>query len=247
MSQETFTRALLDPAQPEPSGLTDDQGRPAGKRFSVYRNNVAVSLLDALEAGFPATARLLGEVNFKQIAQGYSRENPPSSPLMMLYGGRFPNYIGKIPALKSLGYLPDVARLEYAMRQSYHAADATSIDPARLASLGANDLNRARLVFASSVKLVRSDWPILDIRAKALSPETAAPAGSAQSVLVARPEYDPTLTALAPEMAELLQNLLNGAPLAQALTQVPNAELGALLALLLSQNALIDIRLETTQ
>ena len=40
--QTAFTTALLDHAIPAPAGLTNPFGGPAGKRFDVYRNNVAV-------------------------------------------------------------------------------------------------------------------------------------------------------------------------------------------------------------
>ena len=247
MTQTVFRQALLDPTRDVPAGLSDAEGRPAGKRFSVYRNNVAVSLVEALEAGFPATARLLGEGNFKHIAQGYLRANPPSSPLMMLYGGRFPAYIAQIPSLNKLGYLPDVARLEYAMRQSYHAADATPVAPTALSDLPPEALNSARLQFSAAVKLVMSDWPIHYIRDKALSPETAVPSDVAQPVLVTRPEFDPVLTPLTTADAHLMLDLLKGTPLAQAMTQTQDADLGQLLGLLLSQNALTGIQLETPQ
>ena len=44
-----FVPALLDPEAAIPPGLVDRAGRAAGKRFDVYRNNVAVGLADALE------------------------------------------------------------------------------------------------------------------------------------------------------------------------------------------------------
>ena len=45
--QDDFVAALLRPDADVPLGLSDPEGRPAGKRFNVYRNNVAVSLKDA--------------------------------------------------------------------------------------------------------------------------------------------------------------------------------------------------------
>ncbi len=50
MDQLEFTQALLDPNRPVPTGLVDPQGRVSQKRFAVYRNNVALSLADALTA-----------------------------------------------------------------------------------------------------------------------------------------------------------------------------------------------------
>ncbi|CUH67676.1 hypothetical protein TG4357_03145 [Thalassovita gelatinovora] len=244
MTQTEFRTALLDPSQPVPNGLTDSAGRPAGKRFSVYRNNVAVSLKEALETGFPATARLLGTRNFETVAQGYLRAQPPKSPVMMLYGDSFADYIAAISSLESLGYLPDVARLEYAMRQSYHAADVTTIDPAQLAETAPDALNRARLMFAPAVRLIRSDWPIWSIREKALNADALAPPGTAQPVLVTRPHYDPELHPLTQADARLIASLLSGAMLAEAMTRAPDADLGQVIGLLLAQSALTDIDVE---
>lgn len=244
MSQTAFNAALLDPDMDRPTGLSDSAGRPAGKRFDVYRNNVTVALRDALEAGFPATARLLGEQNFKSIATAYLRANPPSSPLMMLYGGGFPRYIAAIPALAKLAYLRDVARLEYAIRESYHAADATPMDPARLSQIAPEALNGARLDFAPSVKLVRSPWPIHAIRAKALGETQDNPPGVAQSVVITRPEFDPIPTPLSEDQGALLADLMSGKTLAQASTATPAADLGEVLATLLAGHALTNILVE---
>ena len=63
VSQNLFRSALLDPSLPVPGGLTDAEGRPAGARYNVYRNNVAVSLTEALHTGFPIISKLLGKEN----------------------------------------------------------------------------------------------------------------------------------------------------------------------------------------
>ena len=83
ISQNTFSAALLNADQPVPEGLSDPTGAPAGARFSVYRNNVVVSLSEALATGFPLVRKLVGQETFQRIAGLYVRKNPPTSPLMM--------------------------------------------------------------------------------------------------------------------------------------------------------------------
>ena len=43
-----FAAALLDPGLPPPEGLITWNGSDPVRRFAVYRNNVIVSLVDAL-------------------------------------------------------------------------------------------------------------------------------------------------------------------------------------------------------
>ena len=62
MTQAAFAHALLNPEAAIPPGIVDPQGRPAPKRFSVYRNNVASSLTRAREAAFPTVRKLVGDV-----------------------------------------------------------------------------------------------------------------------------------------------------------------------------------------
>lgn len=50
--QQAIAAALLDPAQPCPPGLTTWNGSDPAHRFAVYRNNVIVSLVDALADTF---------------------------------------------------------------------------------------------------------------------------------------------------------------------------------------------------
>ena len=59
MMQSAFAQALLDPEAAIPAGVIDPMGRPAPKRFAVYRNNVATGLGNVLEAAFPAVKSLV--------------------------------------------------------------------------------------------------------------------------------------------------------------------------------------------
>ena len=248
VSQSEFVEALLDPTAAVPTGLLDPKGDGAGRRFNVYRNNVAVSLTEALETAFPVLAKLLGEENFKGLAGLYLRQHPPSSPLMMFYGAEMPDFLASMSQLSSLPYLPDVARLELALRKAYHAGDADPIEPEMLQALPPEALMSARLNIHPSARVVESPWPILAIWEFNMVPDAPKPTAGGQSVLVTRPEFDPIQTLISPGAQEFLKSLKNGATFAQAVddaqTQNPEFDLTTTLASLLSAGAITNI--ETT-
>lgn len=85
--QSALAAALLDPDAPCPVGLTAWNGSDPARRFAVYRNNVVVSLIDALAATFPVTLELVGEEFFRAMAGVFVRAVPPTSALLAEYGG----------------------------------------------------------------------------------------------------------------------------------------------------------------
>jgi len=245
VSQDIFRAALLDAAQPVPDGLLDGASRPAGRRYNVYRNNVAVSLTEALCEGFPVITKLLGQQNMDGLAGLYVRAPPPSSPLMMFYGDQFPAFISEMPQLAHLGYLPDVARLELAMRRSYHAADAAPIDPATLGALPPDALMAARVRIAPAVQVVPSPWPIHAIWRFNTQDGAPKPTAQAEDVVILRPAFDPMPHVLPAGGAAFLEALMADDPLGlahDAATQTaPDFDLGPLLALLIQGGALMSL------
>jgi hypothetical protein len=248
VDQAQFHDALLDSARPTPSGLHDGQNRPTGRRFSVYRNNVAASLTEALEVSFPAVAKLIGPENFKTVAGIFLRQHPPQSPLIMVYGADFPKFLETFDPLKHIGYLADVARLEQALRESYHAADATAIDPTTLANLSEENLTAAGLSFAPSVRLIRSHWPVHAIWAYNLEDGAPKPANVAQDVLITRPEFDPQCRPLSTDDGAFVASLIAGKSLGQAFEKAveisPEFDPGTVLTLLLDTQAITAIQFE---
>ncbi|MGD9295325.1 MAG: DNA-binding domain-containing protein [Roseobacter sp.] len=241
--QTRFRTALLDTGLPVPEGLQDQKGNPAGARFSVYRNNVVVSLTEALATAFPLVRKLLGSRTFTQLAGLYVRAHPPTTPMMMFYGAAFPDFLDGFEPLKHLGYLPDCSRLDLALRQSYHAADAKPLDQSILSKseTGGMDL---RLALAPSAKVLRSAWPLYDIWRFNTQTDAPKPRAVSQDVLVARPEFDPVPLLLPVGAADLLERLDQGTPLGaaaeQTLTQYPSFDLLETLTLTLSTTALVE-------
>lgn len=248
VSQSEFRAALLDPAAPVPVGLLDDQARPAGRRFSVYRNNVAVSLTEAMHQAFPVITKLLGPQNMDGLAGIYLRQHPPSSPLMMFYGERFPEFLADTEQLAHLSYLPDVARLELALRRAYHAADSQPIAPDALATLAPEDLQQARLGFAPAMQLIRSDWPIYAIWRFNTEDGAPKPQPGAQDALITRPDFDPAPHLLPPGGFDWITAMQAGQTIGQAFeattARTPPFDLGATLALLLQGSAITSVTIE---
>ena len=248
VSQADFHDALLDGTRPIPRGLSDGQGQPAGSRFSVYRNNVAVSLTEALEVSFPAIRKLIGEENFKKVAGIYLRKQPPRTPMLMVYGDTFPDFLVGFEPLQKYAYLPDVARLEQAQREAYHAADADPIDPQVLQTLDSDTLADARLGLAPAVRLVTSPWPIHAIWAFNMVDGAPKPQPGAQTVLVTRPDFDPVLKPVGAGTAAFVDALLDEQTLGEAndagLSADPDFDLSAALGLLLAGQAIIDVKTE---
>jgi hypothetical protein len=245
VSQTAFSHAMMDGSAAVPAGLIDSQNASAGRRFAVYRNNIAVSLTEAMHSAFPVIAKLLGNANMDGLAGLYLRAHPPSSPLMMFYGAEFPAFLEAMPQLSHLGYLGDVARLELALRQAYHAADAAPIAPEALADLSEADLLATKVRFAPALQLLRSQWPVgaiwhFNTVAGALKPQAGA-----QNILITRPEFDPMPQVLSDSAILWVSALQEGASIAEAVARATEVEAGFDLAppltLLLQGNAIIGL------
>ena len=240
MSQTLFAQALLDPAAALPPGLVDAQGRPAPRRFAVYRNNVAGSLTRALEAGFPTVRALVGDDFFAAMALVFLRAHPPRSRMLMLYGDAFPAFLAGFPAVAHLAYLPDVARLELALRDSYHAADSTPLPEDEFQRLLSTDIACLRLMLAPSLRLLRSDWPVVSIWA-AHHDGGNPPRPGAEDALILRPEFDPRPHRLPVGGAAFVAGLLAGWTLGDSLDAAGPLDLAGLLGLLISGRAIVGV------
>lgn len=217
--QGDFAAALLNPALPIPDGLVDPDGEPGRKRFAVYRNNVLVSLIEALKDGFPAVHRLVGDDFFCAMARAYAVVQPPRSPILIEYGAGFADFIGTFEPTAPLPYLADVARIERAWVEAYHAAEASPIDPEALTKMTPEQCPAAQLVLHPSLRLVRSLFPALTIWRMNVEGGLAAPvdlAAGGEDVLIIRPHADVEVRSIPRGSFEFIQALTEGQPVLAA-------------------------------
>lgn len=240
--QAAFRQAMLDPNAAVPDGIVNPDGSAASKRFNVYRNNVAVSLSDALETAFPVVRKLVGNDFFRAMAGVYLRKHPPKSPLMMFYGDMMPQFLSRFEPAKKFGYLPDIARVELALRHAYHAADATPIAADALAALAPDALMGTRLRIAPATQTVASDFPVHAIYRAMTMDDAPKPMMQAEGVLITRANFDPEIHAINGAAAKAITALKAGKPLGEAIaTSDDTLDLGAVLGLLLAQGAITEI------
>lgn len=187
-----FAAALLDPAATAPPEVTGPDGGPTRRRFEVYRNNVLSALGNALESAFPAVVKLVGADFFRVMARTYVLDNPPRSPVLLDYGATFPDFIERFEPAASLPYLPDVARLEQAWRQAYHAAEAMPLEPSALGAVPPEALDSLRFTVHPSFRLVESRFPIVTIWRMNVSDAPVRPVdfGVGEDALIVRPDAD---------------------------------------------------------
>ena len=241
-TQNAFQSAILDPAAAVPDGIMNPDGAPAQKRFDVYRNNVAVGLSDALEAAFPVLRKLVGDEFFRAMAGVYLRKHPPKTPLMMFYGEAMPQFLSRFGPAKSIAYLPDIARLELALRHAYHAADATPVNARALAALTPEALMGAKLRLAPATRTITSNYPIHAIYRTNTVTDAPKPVMQAEAVLITRAGFDPEIHAVNAAAVACVEALQRGQSLGQALATADDTlDLGALLGLLLAQGAVTEI------
>lgn len=235
--QPAFAAALLEPDRPLPPGLARHAGGGAAA-FAVYRNNVAVGLIDAMRASFPVVERIVGEEFFAAMARVFVARHPPRSPVLIRYGDAFPAFLAGFPPAADLPYLPDVARLERAHTHAYHAADIAPLGLQALQAVEPERLAGLRLRLHPAFAVIRSDYPIVSIRAMNLDLIPLAPIDrlGPEDALVGRPALDVEVRALPPGAAAFLLALAAGETLGwaaeAALGEAPGFDLPPVLATL---------------
>jgi len=211
-----FAAALGDPSAAPPAMTRGRMGAPDVRRFSVYRNNVAVGLIGVLEARHPVSRRIAGDDLFRAMARAFAHAHKPRSPIMIAYGEEFPEFLAGCDGVEPC--LADVARLENAWVEAYHAEDEAAATVGELAALSPDCLPRARIVFHPAVRLLRLSTPAASVWASAQRCDMpAAPIeGIGEDALVTRPECDVRVRILPPLGYDFALSLREGATLIEA-------------------------------
>lgn len=212
---------------------------PAPRRLAVHRGTVSNSLVATLAAAYPALARLVGDSSFRFAALRFIAAVPPKAAQLWRYGAGFDGFLRSLPETSGMGWLADLAALEWAMHEAYFAADAAPLDPAGLSAVPQERVAGLRFSFLPSARRLATAWAALELRERALDvavdPQSVTPEARAAQLLVLRASDAVTATAIAPADAAFIDILLAGGSLGAAAAAVPDDVQGALLRLLASR------------
>jgi hypothetical protein len=202
-------------------------GRAVSPREQIYRNNVFISLAGALADVYPVVQRLVGEKYFDQLARRYSRAHPSRSGNLHDFGRDLGRFILRIGDLKALSYLADVAALEWACHEAFHAGDAAPLDFSSL-----TDPANLKAPLHPAARLVASRYPILAIweANQAEDPELVDLDAGADWLVVFRRDLEVEILRSGPGEFALLAALRDGMTLGDACGAALAAEPGLDLA-----------------
>jgi Putative DNA-binding domain len=217
-SYTAFASALINPERATPAVVSGPKGKAAVKRYNVYRNNVTVSLIDALAAVYPAVQRITGVDFFRAMARSHIRATPPCSPLLSEYGRDFPAFIERYEYASSMPWLADAARIERAWLDAYHAADAEPLPPAALAAVPQEKLADLDFIAHPATRIVRSPFSAVTIVAsnRGNEPVGRIDASIPEDALITRPDLEVMLRRLPPGGATFIESLMSGRSLGEA-------------------------------
>jgi hypothetical protein len=135
----------------------------AGARLAIYRNNVLGNYRKALAATYPVVQALVGRPFFGAAVEAFVRAHPSRRGDVNRYGGELAQFLASYAPARELPYLPDVARLEWAIDQATIAVDADRLDLASLAAAPETTLGSLRFELHPSARFVVSRYPIFRI------------------------------------------------------------------------------------
>jgi hypothetical protein len=226
--QQQLLRTLwrADPAQALQPWAADEAAR-FKRGLQAYQAHAGALAQRALAAAYPTVQQLLGDEPFGALARALWRQHPPEQGDVDAWGGALAGFVAQAPDLADEPYLPDVARLEWAVHLAGRAADDDA-PPAGLQRLADTDPAALWLRPRAGTALVVSGWPVVTLwqahqPAARLQADPFAAAREAlarcqaETALVWRQGWQVQVQALDAAEATLCQAVLQGQSLAQAI------------------------------
>ncbi|HRE32202.1 MAG TPA: DNA-binding domain-containing protein, partial [Candidatus Berkiella sp.] len=133
------------------------------EQLAIYAGSVQGGLCQILQAIFSVCIRLVGEPYFKQLAKMFIAQTPHRHPDITHYGQSFAAFIQQSLSDHQLGYLADVAALEWACHLALNGATTPQLDKEMLAKVTQTEHPHLTFALAGYSALIYSPYPILRI------------------------------------------------------------------------------------
>jgi hypothetical protein len=131
---------------------------PITARLGIYADAYRARVRAALEANYPAVAKVLGEADFAELAEDYVAAHDSRCFSIRYYGHALAHFLATEPGYKPAQFLADLAQWEWMMAEVFDSADAEPITVAALAGRQPADWAALRFTFHPSVRLLPLAW-----------------------------------------------------------------------------------------
>jgi uncharacterized protein (UPF0276 family) len=221
-----------------PKGLIADAAASGARGLAVYRRAYLARLREALADNYSGCARALGDARFSRLADAYAAACPPTEPSLRHYGDRLGDFIdttladqrrtedatAEYPTDGILVPHPafgDLARLDWALRATFDAADARPLAATALSALAAEAWPGLRFALLPSARLLTLDWSVeaawhlLNEAALGDEPVLPEPTAHVHHLLIWRPALETRWRSIEADECRLIEALQAGASFAE--------------------------------
>lgn len=201
-------------------------GADVAARLAVYTRGYPARVTGSLREAFPAVANILGEDSFAALTARYLAHLPAELRNLNDVGAALPAYLRSDELRDDLPFLPDLAELEWAVVRCFHAKLETPFDASASSGWSMEDWARARIEFQPGLALVRSPWPLHQLREtrhRERSQIDVDLVGRPDQVLVFRRGFEVVVESIGDVEAEAIERLRAGAPLGNTTARLAGA------------------------
>jgi len=160
-TQRVFGAALRNATKAaDASSMFSTDDATTMRRLAIYRGNAVAAASKALANTFPVISQVVGEEFFRALARRYWDDVPSASGDLTEYGAHFANFLAAFEPVAELGYLADLARLEWLVQRALCAHDAPRVAISTLTTLAPTDQEEMRLALLPGTSVLESVWPV---------------------------------------------------------------------------------------
>src|SRR5687768_15351439 len=178
--QDDFQSFMLRASRDVESHVVGTERVSVATRLAIYGDGYCSRLIEALEANYPALAKLLGPEDFATLGTAYVRTYDSTFTSVRYYGGELAQFLAVGQEYARAPVLTELARWEWAMTEAFDAADAEAVKVTALAQVAPQQWAELCFKFHSAVRQLALFWNVPQIW-KALTDNAERPQAAIQA------------------------------------------------------------------
>ncbi|MFV2057305.1 MAG: DUF2063 domain-containing protein [Thiohalomonadales bacterium] len=222
--QSQFSHFVLEGDQAIKDQIISTTVLKSDLRLAIYANAYVSRMVEVLETDYPVLSHLLGEDDFFSLATAYTRRHPSTQTSLRWFGRHMVEFIRAQAEFEQVGFVAEIALLEWRLACAFNTKDVDSITEADVAAVPPEKWPELSLVFHPSVSWFNYEWNTIALwnavkdekpipTAVKLSADESAASGfpASEKCLVWRYDLRTLFRTLQPDERAVIQPMLEGA------------------------------------